>query len=504
MPVPGSAASLPQPRSRRDAAVGPDLAQLRRWLRNLRTPYELDDPALVKLLGQHGRMPSNDAPLDVGQAAAQLLADAIERLRPAADSPRQDQMPYLVLKTCYVERRKRSAAGMHLNMSERTLTREATRALQLLQAELTKGTSLVPPAVNRSEPVPRISGFFGRDASLSELRELRHGNRLIHVSGPAGVGKTCLVAEHAAMVASHRPVVWYQLRHGLNDNLITFLLDLAGTLTGQLPAAPLQALKDSVTRHEPGLASRVALQALQDLEMLLVLDNYQLTEPDVSFNGFIEEATSRTAALDVITISRRQAQRRGSGAALHVPPFAMDETAAFLEQLRIEADHQLVGTVHEWTGGLPQLIKYSASWLKTATPAEIAEGARPLMEADDVQDFLLDSITELIDPEDRHILSAASVFRDRFTDDALAYVAERSRGQVLDTSRRLIRYYLATRALDGEVAFFHTSIRDYVHARLDPHERVQFHLRAAHCFERSKEPDEAAYHRQAVEGLSPA
>jgi len=126
----------------------------------------------------------------------------------------------------------------------------------------------------------------------------------------------------------------------------------------------------------------------------------------------------------------------------------------------------------------------------------MARGLDRMLDLDDVQEFLLANITDLIDPEDRHVLAAASVFRDRFTDDAVGFVAERSRGQVLDTSRRLVRHYLATRARDGEVAFFHESVREFVQARLNPEQRNRFHERAAQWFERVGDPDEARYHEE--------
>lgn len=491
-----NAASAPPSAARRSAGgTDPEIATLRRWLRRLDTPGELAGPDLVALLRRHRRLPSTDSPLAVGQAAVRLLTEAVERLRAPAGAPRNQQLPYIVLKTCYLDRTKRITAGMQLNMSERTLTRERTRALRLLQGELNSAPISGASSPHRAEPIPRISGFLDRPRYLRELDSLRTASKLVHVTGPRGVGKTCLVAEHVSGAASDLPVVWYQLRQGLNDTLVTFLLDLVGTLGNQLPIEHTQTLTDALTRHDSGIASRVALHALNDTKMLLVLDDYDLTEQDPGFTGFIEEATGRLGGLSVITISRHRERSRTGAAVLHLPPLTPDETAALLSHLRIDADQPLLDTLHRWTGGLPQLVKFAASWIKSATPAEIARGTSSLMEADDIQDFLLSSITDLIDPEDRHILAAASIFRERFNDDALAYVAERSRGQVLDTSRRLVRYYLATRGIDGEVAFFHTSVRDYIHARLPTEDKIQLHQRAAIWYERNSDLEQAQYHR---------
>ncbi|MDQ1711164.1 MAG: serine/threonine-protein kinase PknK [Frankiaceae bacterium] len=483
----------------RAAATGPpDVATLRRWLGRLDAPDQLAVPELIALLRAHDRLPASSSPLAVGQAAALLLTEAIERLRLPTTAPRHQQLPYQVLKTCFLDRTKRFKAGIHLGISERQVTRERTRALRLLGAELVT-PRLDAQRADRAQPVPRIVGYLPRAGYDRQLADLVAEHGLVHVDGPRGVGKTCLVAEYVAIATPESPVVWFQLREGLNDTLAAFLLDLVETLRGQLAADRSDALTEALTQHDPGVASRVALHALTGVAVLLVIDDYHLAEGDRQLTGFVEEATSRVPGLTVVTISRRRERADAAGAVLHVAPLEPDETAALLGHLRIDADPTLVETVHRWTGGLPQLIKFAASWLKTATADEIARGTGSLMEVDDVQEFLLDNITDLIDPEDRHVLSAASIFRDRFNDDALAYVAERSRGQVLDTSRRLVRYYLATRGHDGEVAFFHASVRDYINARLRPSDRARFHKRAAIWYERHGDPDEARHHEGAQE-----
>lgn len=109
---------------------------------------------------------------------------------------------------------------------------------------------------------------------------------------------------------------------------------------------------------------------------------------------------------------------------------------------------------------------------------------------------VVEDITELIGPEDQNILNAASVFRDRFTDDALASVARRTRGEIQDASMRLVRTYLATRSRRGDVAFFHRSVRDYVYARIEPRHRSELHRRAALWYERNDDVDEAEHHEQ--------
>src|SRR5205823_5863746 len=111
----------------------------------------------------------------------------------------------------------------------------------------------------------------------------------------------------------------------------------------------------------------------------------------------------------------------------------------------------------------------------------------------------LDSITELISSDDRAILEAASIFRDRFTDHALAFVSERPRGAVEDAGRRLVRSYVVTRSRHGDVAFLHVTVRDYIRSRLSPKRASRLHRRAGLWYKQKSNDDEARYHFEQAE-----
>ena len=467
-------------------------SNLRRWLRYLDAPERLQDGGLLDLLQRHGRMPASAVPAVVGRAGAELLKEAIERLRAGPEASRRQRLPYHLLKALFLDGTSRTKVAASLAMSDSTLARELTRAVGLLEAELTsRGTG--PATLRSPEPVPRIIDFLPRAEQARQLGELLKTERLVHVTGPRGIGKTSLVAECTA--AAGLPVLWYQLRAGLNDSLAAFLFDLGASLDAGPGADRDDELAAALKDHDLRLASRLVLRALSDMALLLVVDDYHFAEADPMLPSFIQEAAQRATGLVVVTISRRRERPAAGQAILHIPPFTVEETEMLLDQLRITADKEVIQTVHRWTSGLPQLIRLGAAWLKSATPAQIAQGTSDFLEVDEVQDFLLDSLTDLIDPDDRRILEAASVFRDRFTDEALAFVAERSRGQVLDTSRRLIRCYLATRSHDGQVAFFHAGVHGYVYARLAPEDRAALHERAAEWFRRQGDRREAHHHQ---------
>lgn len=453
------------------------------------------------MLDAHGRLPDTNSAMSIGRAAADFLVEAIERLEPADGAPRSARIPYMVLKTCFVEGRKLYQAANQLGMSTRQLTRERARAIHILLTELEDGlepVAEVPHGHYLPEPIPSILVFMPRPAQTQKLRSALETHRLVHVHGPPGIGKTALVADLAHRASEDSAVLWHRFRSGVNDSLGSFLFELGQHLREQERDELSTYLTQALPNPDLAFATRLALQALADAQHLIVVDDYQTVDDDSSIAGLLDEASSRLPQLRVITISRHRTLASEAGASFEVAPLSRLEVQTLLEQLSVTVEPRLADSLHRWTQGICQLVKLAAAWLKTTTPDEVAEGIESLEANEDVQAFLLDTITELIGPEDRAILSAASVFRDRFTDDALAFVAQRTRGEVQDASMRLVRSYLATRGRGGDVAFFHNSVRDYVYVRVDPELRAELHGRAAQWYHRQHQPREAEYHERAA------
>lgn len=461
----------------------------------------------------------------VGHAAVEFFVEVIERLRPAEGAGRDATVPYLVL-TSFVNGRKRYQAAGDLGISVRQLTRESGRAIRLLMSELENGADTDPttgPTAGPAgrcgrflpEPIPSILVFMPRPAQTQALRTALKEHRLVHVHGPPGIGKTALVAELAGKAGEDSAVLWHRFRHGVKDTLASFLFELGQHVHAHDHGELAEYLTEALPTPDLSLATRLALQALAGTPRLIVLDDVHtiVHARDVdnvdnvdgvggAITGLLEEASGRLPDLRVVTISRHRRSRREAGTRFEVAPLSRLEVRSLLERHGVAVDPRLADSLHRWTGGICQLVKLAASWLKTATPEEVTvhttAGVDALGDTEGVQAFLLDTITELIGPEDRGILRAASVFRDRFTDDALAFVAHRTRGEIQDASMRLVRSYLATRGRRGDVAFFHTSVRDYVYARVGPRGRAELHTRAALWYERRQNMREAEYHAHAA------
>ena len=474
-------------------AAGLDEETVRRWLGLLRYPNRLDSPEMRALLRAYRRLPPAATPLDVGRAAARLLTDSIDRLAAPPDAPAGERLPHAVLRTCFVEGEKLHQAAATLGLSQRQLTRERGRAISLLTAHLSLG-----PARSRFVPeeIPTIDDFVPRPDVVDAIDERLARARWARVHGPPGIGKTTVVAEVATSESHAGAVWWHRFRRGVNDTLRAVIFELSQWLASR----GIVDLSDYVTANLAGLdvtvAARVAIRTLGETTLLVVLDDYHKVEDDLPLTGFFDEALARTPTLRVVTVSRHRTAAAYEHEAIEVPPFRLDQTEKLLSRPPARLPRETIAKIHAWTGGNPHLVKLSASWLRSASPQEIARGLEGLIDQEEVQAFLLSNITELLDSDDRGILEAASIFRGRFSDDALAYVAKQTRGAVQDAGHRLVRQYVATRSRQGTSAFLHGSVRDYVYERLDPEGRAALHLRAAAWFHRLGDDDETAYHRE--------
>lgn len=475
------------------AAHHVDEEKVRRWLGLLRHPNRLDSQEMRSLLRAHGRLPEDATPLDVGRAAARFLTDTIDTLAAPPDAAPAERLPHAVLRTCFVEGAKLYQAAAKLGLSERQLTRERGRAISLLAAQLSLG-----PVRSRFVPeeIPTIADFVPRPDLRARISEMLQESRSARVHGPPGIGKTSLVAEVAIDEGRRSAVWWYRFRRGVNDTLRAVMFELGRWLASQ----GLRELGAYVTPNLPNLdtavAARIAIRSLGETNAFVVLDDYQTVEDDLPITGFFDEALVRTPTLRLVTLSRHRPGAAHEREAIEIPPFRLEQTERLLMQAGARRPRETVAKIHSWTGGNPHLVRLATSWLRTATPAEIGRGVEALVDREEVQAFLLGSVTDLLDSDDRSILEAASIFRGRFSDDALAYVARQTRGAVQDASHRLVRSYVATRSRQGVSAFFHRSVRDYVYERLDPEARAALHLRAAAWFHRIGDEEETAYHRE--------
>lgn len=319
-----------------------DTALVRKWLTNLGHPERLADPEMRALLRAHGH-PATGSPIDVGRAAMRLLEDAVDALASGPGAPAGGPLPHRVLTTCFVERTKNRAAAARLGMSERQLSRERSRAVELVAAQLRaplRRPAAAPPALPRP--------LLARPGLEAELEEAVRSRGFVRVGGAPGCGKTVLVAAHAERRAR---VFW----HDGGAGLAAVLFELGEHLAPEDPALATY-LRGSLPRPDLGLAARIALAGLAGRDRLLVFD-----DPAPAVRPFVSAIVVRVPDARVVEIGRGHAD-------VDVPAFTLAETAALVDMHGAGAGRQVAAVLHSWTGGNPGLVAGAAHRLATRPP----------------------------------------------------------------------------------------------------------------------------------------
>jgi predicted ATPase/DNA-binding SARP family transcriptional activator len=252
-----------------------------------------------------------------------------------------------------------------------------------------------PSAVRRASGWRQPTSFVGRDCELAALLKQLATERLVTLTGPGGVGKTRLAAEAAerlteADCAGSARLAWF--------------VELAPvTEASEVPHAVLDAVglreRSIGRRGGDGGADPVdrLCAALAERDALLILDNCE----------HVIEAAAIVAArlladcpgVRVLATSREPLRIGGEilsvVAPLPVPPAAepgtggrpgsdshsfpavrlfADRAAAVLPDFELDAGNaESVAQICRTLDGMPLAIELAAPWLRTLTPAQLAE-----------------------------------------------------------------------------------------------------------------------------------
>jgi predicted ATPase len=312
--------------------------------------------------------------------------------------------------------------------------------------------------------------------------------------GPGGIGKTRLAMEVAASRQDcHRDGAVFvslvgTIPTGPDDDADLVVADVARAfgLSLAVPRDPLELLADHLT----------------GCELLLVLDNLEHLRDAA---GVIAELLGRARGMQVLATSRRQL---GLGVewlvevpGLPYPPLGADAHAASYEAVQLfeerarllRPDFQAAGgadgsgRVCRLVDGVPLAIELAARWVRSASPAAIADrlaGGLELLEttSPDVElrhrsrRSVIDWSYQLLTDPERRALRRLSVLRRGFDLDAAAAVA----GAGLPLLAGLVDQSLVTVGEDGRY-HMHELLRQYAaeHLAADPAEESETRLRHA-------------------------
>jgi predicted ATPase/class 3 adenylate cyclase/DNA-binding CsgD family transcriptional regulator len=291
----------------------------------------------------------------------------------------------------------------------------------------------------------QLTSFVGRDAELTQLRELLAENRVVTLTGAGGVGKTRLAIQvAAAMAPEFGDGVWY--------------VDLAPLTDPEL--VPVTVARALGLPDQPGRSTMDSLLGLvRDRQLLVVLDN---CEHLLDASAELVVALLGGAARLTVLATSREAIGVAGEVSWRVPSLSLTDQAIdlFTDRARhARPDFEItpdsaaaVTEICRRLDGLPLAIELAAARVRALSLAEILDslhdrfrlltgGARTAVRRQQTLRASVDWSHALLTEPERVLFRRLAVFLGGFDFDAARAVAgggDVARYQVLDQLTLLV------------------------------------------------------------------
>lgn len=415
-----------------------------------------------------------------------------------------NESAHRLLMQIYTQVGQQNAALKQYRYLEQTLRKELELDPQPETRELYKqirkgGIRHVQVALKRDPITPKnnlpqqLTSFIGRDKELHEIVSLLTGNRLVTLTGAGGVGKTRLSLQGGAEVLDqYRDGVWFvELASLANPDLIPQTILSVLHLGEQAGKTPLMVLQEQ----------------LRDKQLLLILDNCEhlreacakiahtllLSTPEVRILatsrealGIKEELAWRVPSLAIPEPRSNPDQlTQYESVRLFVERSILVQPYFKLDQVNASAIVQICSRLD----GIPLAIELAAARVKALTVHQIASrlddcfklltrGSLTVLERHQTLRAAIDWSYNLLDEDERKLLSRLSVFMGGWTLEAAEHVCIRQEGEfdVLDVLSDLIDKSLVIMDGSGMEARYHLleTTRQYALEKLFESKEVEF------------------------------
>ncbi|WP_329351081.1 winged helix-turn-helix domain-containing protein [Streptomyces sp. NBC_01261] len=305
-----------------------------------------------------------------------------------------------------------------------------------LAPEPAPSTSTPAPAVApspRATPPPgnlraRLTSFVGREADIDVIRGDLASARLVTLLGPGGAGKTRLSQEAAEGVRdAARDGVWLAELAPVDDPdaVPTAVLTAVGARETVMYGAGAEAIRAAGGERHDNPVDRLA-EHCGSRRMLIVLDNCEHVVDAAA--RLVETLLERCPGLTVLATSREPLGVPGELLRPVEPlpdPVALrllaDRGAAARPGFSVEGDPEACAEICRRLDGLPLAIELAAARLRMLTPRQIADrlddrfrlltsGSRTLLPRQQTLRAVVDWSWDLLDADERDVLSTLSVF----------------------------------------------------------------------------------------------
>ncbi|WP_437060804.1 BTAD domain-containing putative transcriptional regulator [Streptomyces sp. enrichment culture] len=331
----------------------------------------------------------------------------------------------------------------------------------------------------------RLTSFVGRETDIETIRDDLATARLVTLLGPGGAGKTRLSQEAAESAdGPARDGVWLAELAPVDDPAAVpeAVLTAIGARETVLHGAGAEELRAAVAdRHDDPIERLV--EHCGRRRMLIVLDNCEHVVDAAA--RLTAELLERCPDLTVLATSREPLGVPGEVLRPVEPlpePYALrllaDRGAAARPGFRVEDDPEACAEICSRLDGLPLAIELAAARLRMLTPRQIADrlddrfrlltsGSRTVLPRQQTLRAVVDWSWDLLDADERDVLSRLSVFAGgcglAAAEAVCGPAALDALGSLVDKS-----LVVAAPAGDGEMRYrLLETVAEYARERLD-------------------------------------
>ena len=348
--------------------------------------------------------------------------------------------------------------------------------------------------------LPKVEGFVGREKELDYFTDKLKFQNLAVISGMPGVGKTWLAGQLAQSNFAVSDIFWHTFFTG--DGIDTIIWKLAAFLAWHGSDEIWKTLQSTQlsggATPPPDVLYDYLFQNLQSKPCVICLDDFQFVEDDPQLEKFaarLQRALSDSAFSVIITTHRLPTFLRTTDFK-PLDGLTLEDTLTLLKKRNIQLTENQFHALHDQTNGNAQFLALAIDALqRKRNPDRLIER---LVEADDIERFLIHEVDEAVDEEGRSTMNGiAALLGYPSLRDAIE--ATLDGGNLRRVLRDLTdRYLVNVQEGEDEREYFQTKlIKNFYYDSLSRRERRAMHGNAGDYYE-NDEPDvfKAALHYQ--------
>ena len=371
--------------------------------------------------------------------------------------------------------------------------------------------------------VPRLRPFLvPRPHLTKQLNQgMQQGCKLTLVSAPAGFGKTTLLSEWITNCEACMHIAWLSLDTDDNDltQFLTYLVAALQTIDKGIGQGVFVALQSPGTMNAKVILTLLLNEIIKfSHDVVLILDDYHVIESYLVDKAITFLLDHLPAQLHLVIASRFDpslplSRLRASGLMTEIREndlrFTLDETAAFLNQLKgFNLSAKDIAALADRTEGWITGLQLAALAMQDALSkqglkrsCEIKEFINNFTGSDRfIQDYLADEVLQQRPKGTRNFLLQTSIL-SRLSASLCDAVTKRNNSQIVLENLELANLFIVP--LDNERRWYryHHLFCDLLNRRLSqvfPEQIIELHQRACNWYQNKGEINEAVHHAMAA------